>query len=283
MIHVGVLAVLLNTTVLGADSKGFLLPFVEDQLLREVFDHFKTLQTKLLEVEVFDALMALELVSWVLFIADLAHYFYSWTLRSDMDVQFLSGQVLKLGHLADIATELGTVKLAMLMQLCDSPPDNLFVAVYVKASMRELAEVNQVLEHFVNVLKIWTLDLTVRTVHLWLVALFKWHAIQLLLKLKLTVLAEKLVAPLALLWLEGELEADNALDFFNHLLLELVLEFIHLDVKRRNRFLAHDVSCLLITENQVYPLGDRDTVFVSIHLLEDLKLSLLVGGGSLHF
>ena len=86
---------LLNTLVFLAQAESFFLPFVQDQLIREVVDHFVRVCLQLLKVEVFDALVTFELGSRVFLVANLAHYHNGRALRSDMNVQLLACEVLK--------------------------------------------------------------------------------------------------------------------------------------------------------------------------------------------
>ena len=60
----------------------------------------------------------------------------------------------------------------MLLQIRNSPPHDLFVSILIVASMRKLAEVNEVLEHFVHVLEEWSSDATVGTIYAWLLVFF---------------------------------------------------------------------------------------------------------------
>lgn len=138
---------------------------MEDQFFRKVIDHFKTHQTKLLEVKVLDTLMRAELRTWVFLITTHTHYVDGWTLGLDMHRQFLASQVLEIGELADITTKLGAAKLAVISQLSHSPPHNLLVSVLIKTPMRELAVLNEVSEHLVDILQEGSLDAAVWTEH----------------------------------------------------------------------------------------------------------------------
>lgn len=61
------------------------------------------------------------------------------------------------------------------------------------------------------------------------------------LEMDLAVLAEQLVAAFAFQWLEWELFANDALNFFNHFSLELVLDGVHLDVEGWNWLWSHEL------------------------------------------
>ena len=74
------------------------------------------------------------------------------------------------------------------------------------------------------------------------------------------MLAEQLVAILALKGLVREVAAHHAVDFFHHLSLQFVLNFVHLDVKLWNWLRAH---------NPVYG-------FVTNYHIESLRTSLVL-------
>ena len=57
--------------------------------------------------------------------------------------------------------------------------------------------------------------------------------------LDLAIFTEKFIALFALLGFVWELEANNTLNLLNHFSLELILDFIHLNIKRWNRFWTH--------------------------------------------
>jgi len=96
------------------------------------------------------------------------------------------------------------------------------------------------------------------------------------LKLKLAVLAEKLVTLIALQRFVWELEADDTLDLLNHLSLELILDLIHLDVKRGNRLWSHHFIDGFVRDNEIKSLIDAETFLLGIHLLPDLMHSPLL-------
>jgi len=66
------------------------------------------------------------------------------------------------------------------------------------------------------------------------------------LEMDLAVLAEQLVAAFAFQRFEWELFANDALDFLNHLSLELVLNGIHLDVEGWNWLWSHELLNSLV-------------------------------------
>ena len=59
-------------------------------------------------------------------------------------------------------------------------------------------------------------------------------------KLDLAIFTEEFVAVFALEWLIWELQAHNALNFFSHLSLELILNLLHFDIKLRNWLWSHN-------------------------------------------
>lgn len=195
-----------------------------------------------------------ELGSWVFLVANLAHDVDGWTLHSYVLDQLFTSQVLELLKLTNIASKLRAVARAMRMKLGYSPPDNLIVSVLIETSVWELTEVNKILEHLVHILQERSLDVAVWTIYSYIFISTLWLLIQLFLQLKLTVFTEKLVACLAFFGLEGELETNYALDLLHHLALELVLDLIQLDVKRRNWFRTHDESDLLFRKNEFLSL-----------------------------
>ena len=88
-----------------------------------------------------------------------------------------------------------------------------------------------------------------------------------LVKLKLTVFAEKLVAAPALQWLVGKLAADDALDLLDHLPLQLVLDLVHRNVQRRNGLGAHQVLNRGLGDNETQSLLGGKSSLLSVHLL----------------
>ena len=90
--------------------------------------------------------------------------------------------------------------------------------------MRELAEVDTVFEHLVDLLEEVSLRTTVGA------ALLRLHSptsavkLGLICYLQLAVLAEELVALGTLFRFEGKLRAHHTLDLFNHFSLQFVLD-----------------------------------------------------------
>lgn len=88
-------------------------------------------------------------------------------------------------------------------------------------------------------------------------------------ELQLAIFAEKLVAAFAFERFERELTAHDALDLFNHLSLELILDFVHLNIKSWNGLWTHHNLNSLIRDNKIHSCIDRKSIFFGIHLLED--------------
>ena len=71
--------------------------------------------------------------------------------------------------------------------------------------------------------------------------------------------------------------ADNTLDFFDHLSLELVLDCLHLDIEGRNWLWTHELLNSLVGRDKIKSLIDAETIFFTVHFLEDwVHSSLLV-------
>lgn len=103
------------------------------------------------------------------------------------------------------------------------------------------------------------------------------------LELELAEFAEKLVAALALQWLVWELEANDALNFFNHLSLELILNLVHLDVERWHWLWTHDLLNSPLAALEVTSLVDAKLLFLCVHFLEDWVHSFLLLVQILHW
>jgi len=71
--------------------------------------------------------------------------------------------MLKLVSIAYVAPELGTMELGMDLQLTERLPDDFSLTIGPWTSMRELAKIYTVLEHFVNRLHKVAFTLTIRT------------------------------------------------------------------------------------------------------------------------
>jgi hypothetical protein len=89
------------------------------------------------------------------------------------------------------------------------------------------------------------------------------------LKLELAILTEKFVAVFALERFEWELEAHDALDLFHHFALKLILDFIHLNIKRRNWLWTHHSLDSLIRNNKILSCINRKIFLFGVHFLED--------------
>jgi hypothetical protein len=84
------------------------------------------------------------------------------------------------------------------------------------------------------------------------------------------VLAEQLVAIPALKGLVREVTAHHAVDFFHHLSLQLVLNFVHLDVKLWNWLRAHNPVYGFVTNNHI------ECLRTSLVLVENLLINHLL-------
>ena len=91
-----------------------------------------------------------------------------------------------------------------------------------------------------------------------------------LLQLDLAVLAEQLVAILALKGLVREVAAHHAVDFFHHLSLQFVLNFVHLDVKLWNWLRAHNPVNGFVTNYHI------ESLRTSLILVENLLVNHLL-------
>ena len=87
-------------------------------------DNIVAVSVKLFNVELLDAVVAVELTSSMLLVTDLAHDFYLWAISLDMVVELGSGHVLELLSEADVATKLGALELRVTLELSKSLPDN---------------------------------------------------------------------------------------------------------------------------------------------------------------
>ena len=143
---------LLNAVLLLTDAKSFLLPSEKDKLISKMINDVVALLIKLLNIELFDAVMSLKLVPSVLLVAHLAHHLHFWAVSLDVVVQLGSCQVLELLSVADVAAEFGALVLGVSLKLAQGLPDNLGTALVRPASVRELAEVNAVTKDLVDFL-----------------------------------------------------------------------------------------------------------------------------------
>lgn len=180
---------------------------------------------------------------------------------------------------ADVTAILGAIVNGMLLQLSHGLPDDNLTTV-LPALVRELAEVNTVLEHLVDWLKeVTSLSTAWATliVPLWhfisfsggssvdrgnvLLSLlnrqsfkfFFWNhlnswigKIVLIMwcrathHLRLAVLTKQLVALSAFSWQQWSSTADDTLDFFNHLFLQFVCDQRYFNIQRWEWLWSHD-------------------------------------------
>lgn len=226
-----------------------------------------------------------------------------------MLVKLASGHVLVFFSITDITSKFRTVKLGMSLQLVQSLPHYLSSTITCEAFVWEFAKVNAVFQYFVHFLHELTTISAIRAAKvltLWSNSIvlicstssdcFLFHLVykptnahlellwvqdgfifwQDLTELELAILAEQLVAFAALKRFVWELEADDALDLLYHLALKLVLNLIHLDIERRNRFWPHHSLHSSMSSFKIKSLIDRKGFFFSIHLFEEgLHFTLL--------
>lgn len=283
---------------------------MEDQLVGQVVNHIGKVCLDLLDVEVLDALMVGEVGTGILLVADLAHDSDLGALELDVVVELGPCHVLELITIADVTSEFRAMELCMSLKLTQGLPDDWLVTLKRWTSVRELTEIDTVLQDFVDRLKEIAPDLTVRAadIEVWRGARLRcpsWrcrvfpsispsrdhlalqllthvgevnrilrahnliHLLWTLAKLELAVLAEELVAALALHGLVRELLADDALNFLNHLSLQLVLDLVHLDVERRDWLRTHQLLDGPLGDRQVKSLIDTESLLLRVHLLED--------------
>lgn len=181
--------------------------------------------------------------------------------------------MLVLLSVANVTAEFRAVKLSMCLQFIKSFPHYFSSSIISIALMWKFTKVDTVLQYFIDFLQEFSTLSTIGTTKIfthrldsisaWLTSssnhflvhsasmatdTFKatfWVTKDCIIlseyfpKLELAIFTEELIAFPALKWLIWELEAHNALDLFHHLPLELVLDFIHLDIQRRYRFRTH--------------------------------------------
>jgi hypothetical protein len=119
------ISVLLDAVLLLADTESLLLSSEKNELIGQLIEYIVAISVKLLNVELLDAVVAIELTSGILLIADLAHNLNLWALNLDVVVELGSSQMLELFSVADITTELGALELRMTLELSKSLPDDL--------------------------------------------------------------------------------------------------------------------------------------------------------------
>jgi len=107
--------------------------------------------------------MRAELASRIFLITNVAHDLNLGTISLDMVEKLSSCHVLELLSVTDITSELWTLILRMSLELSKGLPDDLgFTRLLIPASMRELAEVNTVSEYLVDLLHEIACSLAVR-------------------------------------------------------------------------------------------------------------------------
>jgi hypothetical protein len=158
--------VFLNAVLLLAHTETFFLSSEQDKFVSQVVNHVVALGVELLDVKLLDAVMALELISSILFVADLAHNLHFWAISLDVIIKLSSCHVLELLSIANVATEFGALVLSMCLELTEGLPDDLRATFSGPASMRELTEVNTVSKNLVDLLQevtsslaIWAADI----------------------------------------------------------------------------------------------------------------------------
>ena len=218
---------LLNALVFLAEPEAFLLSLVQDQLVSKVVDNVVSIRLEFLEVEVFDTLMLFEGLSGVLLVAHLTHHEDGRTLGFDVLLELASCQTRKLRQITDFTSKLWAGGLCMDLQFRESLPHDEFLSIGVDTLVGEFAEIDAVFEKFVNFLQKISFSATVGTTALLVHGPTSVVNLTFASKLQLTVLAEELVALGTFFWLVRELRADDALDLFHHLSLQLVLNFRH--------------------------------------------------------
>jgi len=215
---------------------------------------------------------------------------YFWTISLDMLEQLCPNHVLEFFVVTNVTTKLWTFIYCMMLQVKHGLPDNDFATILpalvgelaeinaiTKNLIDWLQEVAALLAIWAaNVVAwccLWSLNSILFGLHFGCV-LFPlcWrHLVKLLFrklvhlrvsiiifvvgtilskKLFLTVLAEKLIAFLAFHWLEWEVHAHHALDFFNHLSLQFVCNHWHFNVKSWNWLRSHDLFDSLVRDQK---------------------------------
>lgn len=274
--------------VLHAEAESLLASAQHHQVFGQVVHDIELVGLEARNKHVFEALVVVEFCSVEVFVTDLALDHDLRTLSFDVLEQFSSSQVLEVLVIADVATELWAVVHGMLLQLLHSLPDYLST-LGLKAFVRELAEVNAIPQYLVDFLHEISSGLAVRAADIvpWsgsralLLRALAFVASILLssissLQLYLAVLAEQLIALLTFHWLIRKVVAHDALDLFDHLALQLILDLGHLDVELRNWLWAHDsLDCLIGDEEFVVHLITLGSMQSHAHLLALIVLLLV--------
>jgi hypothetical protein len=156
------LSMLFDANGVQTQSETFLLSSVENQLISQVVNDLERLLLQSFNIEFLDALVIVELTSWILLVADLAHYKNLWTVSLDVIVELGTSHMLELGPIAYITSELGAVELSVGLQFTEGLPDDHILSV-LPALMRKLTEIYAVLKNFVDLLEEITPSLAIRT------------------------------------------------------------------------------------------------------------------------
>ena len=241
-----------------AQSEALLRSSEPCQVIRQILNYILFVFIESLDVHITKALVIGKLCSVKVTFANLALNDNFWTVSLNMLEQLRSSHMLVILTVADVTAILGAIVNGMLLQLSHGLPDDNLTAV-LPALVRELAEINTVLEHLVDWLKeVTSLSTAWATliVALWhfisfsggssvdrgnvLLSLlnrqsfefFFWNhlnswigKIVLIMwccathHLGLAVLTKQLVALSAFSWQQWSSTADDTLDFFNHLFL----------------------------------------------------------------
>ena len=274
LVLIAAVSVFLNALHVNAETNTFFLSLMKNEFVGEVVQDLRRHLSQLFKVEVLDALMIRKFSPEILFIAYLAHYQNLRTVFLNVFIQLTSSHVLVLLSVANVTTEFRAVKLSMCLQFIKSFPHYFSSSIVSIAFMWKFTKVDTVLQYFIDFLHefsaistIWTTKIFTHRLdsisawvssssHHFLVhsankatdtfkATFLWVTKDCIIlceyfpELELAIFTEEFIAFPALKRLIWELEANNALDLFHHLSLELVLDFIHLDIQRRYRFRTH--------------------------------------------
>lgn len=236
--------------------------------------------------------MLLEFSAAELLGADLALNLHLSAVPANVVAKLGASHGLEFGFVTDIASIFGAlVVLSMLLELANCHPLD-FALDDLVALVRELAEVDAVSHDWINVVEEVASVLAIRALHrvhslavarralaggrslaltsssveflvAWLLNGLLSPLFGVLLDQDLTVLAEYLMASLALEGHVGELVAHHAEHFLNQLSLQLVLDFVHFDIDRGHGLGAHDFVHGLLGDHQVSTSGHQTGDFVS--------------------
>jgi hypothetical protein len=159
----GLSSVSFNALLLDADTESLLLSSVKNKLIGQVVDHIVALGIQLLNVKLFDAVMASKFVSSIVLVAYLAHNFDLWAISLDVIIELSSCQVLILLSIANITAKFRARILSMCLEFSKSLPDDFATLSFlIVASMWELTEINTVSKNLVDLLHEISSSLAVR-------------------------------------------------------------------------------------------------------------------------